>query len=117
MTKLALVRVRGEVKLNPEIKDTLKFLGLKTVNNCVVIEDTPAYKGMVRKVDSYVAWGEVDDQTIAAMKAAKPDAKKTFYLCPPKKGWELKGIKKAYKHGGALGYRGKEINKLIMRMV
>jgi large subunit ribosomal protein L30 len=44
-----------------------------------------------------------------------PEIKPLFRLNPPKKGYE--GIKRSFKNGGALGYRGKEINKLIMRMI
>jgi large subunit ribosomal protein L30 len=36
-------------------------------------------------------------------------------LHPPKKGYE--GVKRSYKSGGALGYRGKNINALIERMI
>lgn len=44
-----------------------------------------------------------------------PDIKPIFRLNPPKKGYE--GIKRSFKNNGALGYRGKEINKLIERMI
>jgi large subunit ribosomal protein L30 len=44
-----------------------------------------------------------------------PEVKPLFRLEPPKKGYE--GIKRSYVRGGALGYRGKEINKLIQRML
>ena len=44
-----------------------------------------------------------------------PDVKPLFRLSPPKKGYE--GIKRSVVRGGALGYRGKEINKLIERML
>ena len=44
-----------------------------------------------------------------------PDIKPIFRLHPPKKGYE--GIKRSFKNKGALGYRGKEINKLIERMI
>ena len=43
------------------------------------------------------------------------DAKPVFRLHPPIKGYE--GIKRSYKNGGALGYRGKDINDLINRML
>lgn len=36
-------------------------------------------------------------------------------LHPPKKGYE--GVKRSFKAGGALGYRGKDINALIERMI
>jgi large subunit ribosomal protein L30 len=44
-----------------------------------------------------------------------PNVKPIFRLNPPKKGYE--GIKRSYINKGALGYRGKEINKLIERMI
>jgi len=42
-------------------------------------------------------------------------AKAVFRLHPPSKGYE--GIKRSYRNGGALGYRGKAINELIARML
>lgn len=44
-----------------------------------------------------------------------PEIKPLFRLNPPQKGYE--GIKRSFKNGGALGYRGKEINNLIKRMI
>jgi len=44
-----------------------------------------------------------------------PNVKPIFRLNPPIKGYE--GIKRSFVNGGALGYRGKEINKLIGRMI
>ena len=44
-----------------------------------------------------------------------PNVKPIFRLSPPKKGYE--GIKKSFTNKGALGYRGKEINKLIEKMI
>jgi len=44
-----------------------------------------------------------------------PDIKPLFRLNPPKNGYE--GINKSFKNKGALGYRGKKINKLIERMI
>jgi len=43
------------------------------------------------------------------------DAKPVFRLHPPIKGYE--GNKRSFRNGGALGYRGKEINDLINRML
>ncbi len=37
-----------------------------------------------------------------------------FKLHPPKGGF--KGVKKVYKNGGSLGYRGQDINQLIEKM-
>ena len=44
-----------------------------------------------------------------------PNIKPIFRLNPPKNGYE--GIKRSFVNKGALGYRGKEINKLIERMI
>ena len=43
-----------------------------------------------------------------------PKLKPIFRLHPPRKGYE--GVKRSFKEGGALGYRGEKINKLIRRM-
>lgn len=43
-----------------------------------------------------------------------PSLKPVFRLHPPRKGYE--GIKRSFKEGGALGYRGEKINQLIRRM-
>jgi len=44
-----------------------------------------------------------------------PDVKPLFRLNPPKKGFE--GIKRSFQNKGALGYRGKNINKLLEKMI
>lgn len=44
-----------------------------------------------------------------------PNIKPIFRLNPPKKGYE--GVKRSFVNKGALGYRGKDINKLIGRMI
>jgi len=67
-------------------------------------------------------YGSIKEFTAAAMKSeAKisdiPELKHMFRLNPPTGGHERKGIKKPYALGGALGYRGKEINELIGRMI
>jgi len=44
-----------------------------------------------------------------------PNVKPLFRLNPPIKGYE--GIKRSFNKKGAIGYRGKEINKLIEKMI
>ncbi|HOD89742.1 MAG TPA: 50S ribosomal protein L30 [archaeon] len=43
--------------------------------------------------------------------------KPVFRLKPPSKGYERKGVKKTFKQGGALGYRGDKINNLLIKMI
>lgn len=45
-----------------------------------------------------------------------PDIRPVFRLHPPTKGFKGK-VKKGYGMGGALGYRGEEINELTKRMI
>ena len=46
-----------------------------------------------------------------------PGLKLFFRLKPPTGGFERAGIRHGYAEGGALGYRGKDINRLIERML
>lgn len=46
-----------------------------------------------------------------------PGLKRYFKMHPPIGGFERGGIKHPYAAGGALGYRGKEMGKLIQKMI
>lgn len=63
----AIVRLRGEVNTRPEINDTLDMLRINRVNHCVVVKEDPRYRGMIQKVKDYVAWGKIDDETLALL--------------------------------------------------
>ncbi len=140
-SKLAVILVRGLVNVNSAVKDTLAMLRLRRKNHCVVIDDNPVNRGMILKVKDYVTWGEVSEDIFSDLitqkgeefKGRTTDRKKKysyrtisvkgkkfkpyFRLNPPRKGFGRKGIKVAFKAGGALGYRGKKINDLIKRMI
>ena len=151
----AVVRVRGIININPDIKRTLQLLNLTRVNHCVLLEENASIKGMLQVAKDYVTWGEIEKDILSNLiknrglleggkdltedhiksstsfetfeKLSKaiidnkfkykeiPNIKPIFRLNPPKKGYE--GIKRSFKNGGALGYRGKEINQLIGRML
>ena len=115
---IAIVRVRGSVKVRGEIKETLSRLGLEKPNHCVIVSSTPVYLGMIKKAKDYITWGEIDEDTLSLLeKYASKEKERLYRLHPPIKGYERKGIKTTYSKGGALGYRGKDINTLITRMV
>jgi len=142
MSKVAVVRVRGDVNLKGEVKDTLKLLRLYRKNFCIVIEDNPSLLGMVKKVKDYVTFGEVSDEVYKELvekrgeeyKGREKDRKgkiqynkfitvegkkiKPFFrLSPPRGGFERKGIKVSFKAKGALGYRADKINDLLKKMI
>jgi len=149
----AVVRVRGQVGLRNDVRDTLRMLHLTRTNHCVLVPETDAYRGMLQKVKDFVTWGEVTPETVQRLLAARgrvagesladahlkgsafksvedlaaavsagtarlgdvPAVTPVLRLPPPRRGFE--GIKRGYRAGGALGYRGKEINLLLARML
>ena len=140
--KLAVVRVRGVIGVRHDIERTLKNLRLYKKNYCVVIPKTAGYIGMIKKVNDYVTWGDIDGDMHAALMEKRAEEykdrvsdrkgkikymgfvndngkkiKRIFRLNSPKKGYGRKGIKVSFNNGGALGYRGDKIKDLIMRMV
>jgi large subunit ribosomal protein L30 len=130
------------------------MLRLDAVNNCVIIPETPDYKGMLNVAKDTCTWGEIGKETLIKMlkkrlrlKGNKRIDEKTlkeitkfdsfegladaliegkvklkdfkqlqpiFRLTPPSKGF--KSVKEHYPKGD-LGYRGKEINELLERMI
>ncbi len=151
----AVIRVRGRTGVRKDIRDTLDMLNLTRVNHCVLIPDTPSYRGMLQKVKDYVTWGDIEKTTLVKLLRFRgklygdkpltdeyikstlgyeniealaeailkgnllyrdiPNVKPIFRLHPPLKGWEK--TKRHYREGGALGYRGKDINIIIERML
>jgi large subunit ribosomal protein L30 len=67
LVKLAVVKVRGDVGARQDMRDTLRMLGLTRVNHCVLIDDSPTYKGMLQKTKDLITWGEVSKETIDAI--------------------------------------------------
>jgi large subunit ribosomal protein L30 len=121
--RLAIIRIRGEIGVRKPIKDTLGMLSLYRKHYCTVVDKIPAYIGMAKKTKDYATYGEIDSETYKMLvekrgeKNEEGELKKFFRLCPPRKGFERKGIKVSFTKGGALGYRGKKINELIKKML
>jgi len=140
--KIAVVRVRGQVNLSQSLKSTFQMLNLFNKNGCVVVDDTPSFRGMIKRVKDYVTWGEITDDVFKKMVESKAEPylgrledSKSMYkynkyftigtkkfnkfirLNPPKKGYGKEGIKMPFTKNGALGYRGEKINDLIEKMM
>lgn len=145
---IAIIKIRSSIEKNEKIKNTFDRLRLRKKHVCVLFPKKPEIVGMVNKVKDFVAYGEIDKETLKELiekrgrlkgnenvKLDKLDKdfidklyenkvrledvgiKPFFRLHPPRKGFPRKGIKKAFKEGGALGYWGKNINDLIRRML
>jgi large subunit ribosomal protein L30 len=139
----AAILIRGLIGMKMDIKDTLAMLRLNRKMHTVLIKDNDCMKGMLQKTKDYITWGEIDDETLRLLikkrgrkqtdirlseqeaeevfKKIKesekiPDEiKPVFRLTPPSRGFK-KSIKQHYPEG-ELGYRGKEINELLKRMI
>ncbi len=61
---LAIIRIRGNVGVKKDIRDTLEMLNLKKVNTCTIIPETPNYLGMLKKVKDFVTWGTVSKDNL-----------------------------------------------------
>lgn len=54
----AIVQLRGDVNMSEAVHDTLAMLNVHSVNHCTFVPDTETYRGMITKVNDYVAHGE-----------------------------------------------------------
>lgn len=132
---IAVVRVRGRYGVRHTIAETMARMNVTRVNSMALLFGTKSNLGMIKKCNDFVTYGPVKEETVAKIfarkeakaskedinalmsgkKAAKEILELPIRLKPPRHGYE--GIKKGYSNGGALGYRGDEINELISRMV
>lgn len=120
MPKIAVIRIRGPVGLREEIVSTFNILNLSVKNHCVILEDTPVIMGMIRKINTFITWGEINNETLKILQEKKKSVKKdrlVYALQPPRKGFGRKGIKIPFKKSGAYGDRKEKINDLIKRML
>jgi len=139
----AAIRLKGSAGLEKDIIDTLKMLRLNRKMHCVILKESDCTNGMLHKVKDWITWGEIDEKILRYLiekRGRKPGderlkaeeveevfkkiketdkvpeiIKPVFRLNPPSKGFK-NSVKQHYPDG-ELGYRGKEINKLLMRMI
>ena len=122
MTKIAVIRIAGLVGKSGEVNHTLDMLHLKQKFACTVVENTPTIFGMIKKLEPFVTYGEITDETYKSLvekrgEKTKEGLKPFFRLHPPRKGFERKGTKQHFNVGGAYGNRGEKINDLLKRMI
>ena len=132
---VAVVRIRGRAGTRYSINETLNRLNLKRVNNLTLLFGTKSNIGMIHKCNDFITYGEVTRETIEALlekreikvqaseldeiisgkRNARESMKLPIRMHPPKRGYE--GIKQSFGNGGALGYRGESMDKLVRRMI
>ena len=117
MAKIAIIRVRGQVRIRHDIMRAMVQLNLRQRHAATIVEDSPSLQGQLKKAQSFITWGLVTDDTIKKLASRARGEGRWFALPPPRKGYGRKGIKLPFAKGGALDNRGEKINDLLMRMV
>jgi len=71
----AVVQVRGDVNVSQDIVDTLAMLNVHEVNHCALVPETDTYRGMLDKVNDYVAMGEPSPEVLTTLirRRAEPE--------------------------------------------
>jgi large subunit ribosomal protein L30 len=94
-----------------------KTLASVIANRGRLVGDKPITDAHVAKGTPFKTIGALAEAIVAGKFHYNdvPDVKPIFRLHPARKG--LEGIKRSVQIGGALGYRGKDINELLGRMV
>ena len=59
--KLKVTLVRSPIDRTQKQKDTVRGLGLRRLNNSRVLDDTPAIRGMIRKIQHLVTVEAADE--------------------------------------------------------
>ncbi|MFW9793156.1 MAG: 50S ribosomal protein L30 [Candidatus Thorarchaeota archaeon] len=61
------IRVRGQVRVRPQIEDTLNKLLLGRLHQARLIKATPSMQGMITKAKDYITWGEPSEEVIVKL--------------------------------------------------
>lgn len=67
----ALVQLRGDVNMDQDVHDTLGMLNIHHVNHCTFVPEEETYRGMVHKVNDFVAFGEPSAETVEQLIATR----------------------------------------------
>ena len=62
---LVAIRIRGLSDISQEIKDTLMMLRLTRNCHATLLDNRPAYEGMLKKSKNCITWGEISQENIA----------------------------------------------------
>ncbi len=112
---IAAIRIRGQVGLRKEVKETLHRLRIRRKYSCIVIEKpNESQLGMIKSVRDFVAFGEINEETYKKLVEKRAGKIKNFFrLHPPRKGIKSK----LHFPKGVLGDNKEKINDLILRML
>jgi len=140
---IAIIRIRGQVEISGEVKETLNRLRLRKKYSCIIVKEKPEIAGMLKRIENFVAYGNIDKKMLVELiekrgkaidKSKKIDAEKIasefieaktdkkfsklgikdfFSLHPPRKGIKSK----LHYPKGVLGNHKDKISELLRRML
>ncbi len=137
---IIVIRISGLVEVPMSAQETLFRMRLRRKYSAVLLASTPENIKLLQKVRNFVAYGEIDSETLLllidkrgmAVDKKKVDAKKVLEILE-KKGLKATGLKPFFRlhpprggidskihypiRGGVLGDNKKDINELIRRML
>ncbi len=61
---IAVVRIRGTISAQREVRETLQMLRLTRNNYAVLIDDRPSFLGMLKTARDFITWGEASKETV-----------------------------------------------------
>ena len=64
---LAVVRVHGVSDVFREVDQCMKMLHLERNCHATLVDNRPAYLGMLKKAQNYLAWGEISKETLVLL--------------------------------------------------
>ena len=119
---IAIIRIKGMVRVRKDLAETLYRLRLRRKYACVVLENpTQVQLGMLKKIKDFVAYGGIDEKMHKKLNESRKTNIENFYrLHPPRGGFKGVGDNaptKTHYPKGILGDNGKEISKLIGKMI
>ncbi|MBU0636313.1 50S ribosomal protein L30 [Candidatus Micrarchaeota archaeon] len=63
----AIIQLRGEVNVRKDLRQTIKRLGLYRKNHLVLQLESPNIKRMLKKIESFITFGEIDEKTLTRL--------------------------------------------------
>jgi len=115
---IAVIRIRGQVGLRREIKETLFRLRIRRKYACIVLESGKENLSMLKKIRDFVSYGEISKESYEKLikkrgKKGKDEKLKPFFrLHPPRGGANTK----LHYPKGILG-ENKKMDELLERML
>jgi large subunit ribosomal protein L30 len=61
------VRIRGTIRASRQVRETLQMLNLIRNNYAVLIDNRPAFLGMLKTAQNFITWGEASKEIMTML--------------------------------------------------